>query len=29
MMAVSEQWRVAEYRADGLVQESLLVATLC
>jgi hypothetical protein len=29
MMAVGEQWRVAEYRADGLVQESLLMAALC
>ncbi len=29
MMAVGERWRVAEYRADGLVQGSLLVAALC
>jgi hypothetical protein len=28
MMAVGEQWRVAKYRADGLVQESVLIATL-
>lgn len=27
-MAVGEQWRVAKYRADGLVQESVLIATL-
>ena len=27
-MAVGEQWRVAEYRADGLVQGSMLVAAL-
>jgi hypothetical protein len=29
MMAGGAHWRVAEYRADGLVQESLLVAALC
>ena len=29
MMAVGEQWRVADYRADGLVQGSLFVAALC
>ena len=28
-MAVGEQWRVADYRADGLVQGSLFVAALC
>ena len=28
-MAGGEQWRVAEYRADGLVQGSMLVAALC